>query len=113
MKWLEEQGVTIVYDTRVTNVVFDITPERKVARRIEWLHGGERGGLDVTENDLVLITNGSPVENTAWGDHHTPAKWIREIQEGSIWAPVAQHRRPGPRLRPARQVLHPHRPEQL
>ncbi len=42
--------------------------------------------VDVTENDLVLITNGSPVENTAWGDHHTPAKWIRDIREGSIWA---------------------------
>ena len=40
---------------------------------------------DVTEDDFVLITNGSPVENTSWGDHHTPAKWIRDIQEGSIW----------------------------
>ena len=25
VKWLEQQGVTIVYDTKVTNVVFDIT----------------------------------------------------------------------------------------
>ena len=84
--WLEQQGVTIQYDTRVTNVVFDISPERKVARRIEWLRGGQRGGLDVTENDLVLITNGSPVESTAWGDHHTPAMLDTEIREGSIWA---------------------------
>jgi oleate hydratase len=29
---------------------------------------------------------GSAVENTAWGDHHTPAKWNRDIEEGSIWA---------------------------
>src|SRR5262245_13872851 len=28
--WLEQQGVTIQYDTRVTNVQFDITPQRKV-----------------------------------------------------------------------------------
>lgn len=84
--WLEQQGVTIKYNTRVTNVLFDINPQRKIARRIEWLRGGERGGLDVTENDLVLITIGSPVENTAWGDHHTPPKWDREIREGSIWA---------------------------
>ena len=86
VKWLEQQGVTIVYDTKVTNVLFDITPERKIARRIEWIQGGKRGGRDVTKNDLVLITNGSAVENTAWGDHHTPAKWNRDIQEGSIWA---------------------------
>jgi oleate hydratase len=84
--WLKQQGVTVEYDTRVTNVVFDITPERKVARRIEWLRGGERGGIDVTENDLVLITIGSPVESSSWGDHHTPANWDREIREGSIWA---------------------------
>ena len=38
VKWLERQGVTVVYDTKVTNVVFDITPEHKVARRIEWIH---------------------------------------------------------------------------
>src|SRR6476620_2859849 len=43
--WLEQHGVTIQYDTRVTNVVFDIASERKVARRIEWLRGGERGGV--------------------------------------------------------------------
>ncbi|MGC2459905.1 MAG: oleate hydratase, partial [Steroidobacteraceae bacterium] len=68
VKWLEQQGVTFVYDTKVTNVVFDITPQRKVARRIEWIQGGKRGGRDVTANDFVLITNGSAVENSAWGD---------------------------------------------
>ena len=92
VKWLEQQGVKIQYDTHVTNVTFDIDSQfdikskRMVARRIEWLRGGKRGGVDVTENDLVLITNGSPVENTAWGDHHTPPKWDREIREGSCWA---------------------------
>ncbi|MFE4626578.1 oleate hydratase [Streptomyces mirabilis] len=84
--WLEKHGVTIQYDTQVTNVLFDITPERKVARRIEWLRDGQRGGVDVTENDLVLTTVGSPVEATTWGDHHTPPVWNQEIGEGSIWA---------------------------
>ena len=84
--WLEQHGVTIQYNTRVTNVLFDITPKRKVARRIEWLRDGQRGGVDLSENDLVLITNGSPVEASSWGDHHTPPSWKREIEEGSIWA---------------------------
>ncbi|MGW8879317.1 oleate hydratase [Streptomyces mirabilis] len=84
--WLEKHGVTIQYDTQVTNVLFDITPERKVARRIEWLRDGQRGGVDVTENDLVLTTVGSPVEATTWGNHHTPPVWNQEIGEGSIWA---------------------------
>ena len=106
VKWLEEQhGVTIVYDTRVTNVLFDITAQRKVARRIEWLTlprdkdlydkqasdtewrtFGQPGAADLTENDLVFITNGSPVENYSWGDHHTPAEFDPQIHEVSIWA---------------------------
>jgi oleate hydratase len=93
--WLERHGVTFQYDTRVTNVVFSLTPDRgpivvtphrKVARRIQWIRDGMPGGCDLTENDLVFITNGSCVENSSWGDHHTPAVFDQEIREGSIWA---------------------------
>ena len=86
VKWLEGHGVTFVYDTRVTDVLFDITAGRKVARRIEWLTAGKRGARDLTENDLVFMTIGSPVENSSRGDQHTPAKFDTEIREGSIWA---------------------------
>ena len=102
VKWLE-QGVTIVYDTKVTNVVFDITPERKVARRIEWIQGGKRGGRNVTANDFVLITNGSAVENSASGGPPHAAQVEQGHPGGQHLGDVAQHRRPGPRLRSARQ----------
>ena len=43
---------------------FNIHPDRKVARRIDWIRGGQRSrGLDLTENNLVFVTNGSLVEN--------------------------------------------------
>lgn len=84
--WLKEKGVNFQVDTRVTNVEFDFTAGRKVARRIEWLRGGQRGGVDLTESDLVFITNGSLVENSSWGDHHTAATFDPEIHEGGIWA---------------------------
>ena len=113
VKWLEQQGVTIVYDTKVTNVVFDITPERKVARRIEWLQGGKRGGRDVTENDLVLITNGSRGRKHRVGGPPHPGQVDQGHPGGQHLGDVAQHRRPGPRLRSARQVLCPHRQDQL
>ena len=86
VNWLKERGVTIQYDTRVTNVLFDIKPERKAARRIEWIRDGKHGGVDVTENDLVFVTNGSCVENASVGDHHTPAVFDPEIREGGVWA---------------------------
>jgi oleate hydratase len=84
--WLEQHGVTMQYDTRVTNVQFDITAQRKMARRIEWIRAGDPGGLDLTDNDLVFVTNGSCVENSAWGDHHTVPAFDPEIRAGSIWA---------------------------
>lgn len=86
MAWLEQHGVVIQYDTRVTNVQFTINPDRKVAQRIDWIRGGQLGGLDLTENDLVFVTNGSLVENSRLGDHHTPATFDPEIREGAVWA---------------------------
>jgi oleate hydratase len=84
--WLKQHGVVIQYDTRVTNVQFNINPDRKVAQRIDWIQGGRPGGLDLTENDLVFVTNGSLVENSTWGDHHTPAAFDPVIRDGNIWS---------------------------
>lgn len=83
--WLAERGVTIQHGTRVTNVEFDITARQKIATRITWVRDGAHGGLDVTENDLVFVTNGSLVENSSWGDHQTPARFDTEIKEGNSW----------------------------
>jgi oleate hydratase len=83
--WLRGQNVKIRFDTRVMDVVFDITPERKVARRIVWISDGQEGGLDLTENDLVFVTNGSLVENSNWGDHRTPASFDTVVHDGGSW----------------------------
>ena len=83
--WLFAQGGTVQNGTRVVNVEFDITPEKKVAKAIELIRDGEHGGLDLTENDLVFVTNGSLVENSNWGDHHTPAQYNPEVREGGSW----------------------------
>lgn len=73
-KWLLEQGVTFHFDTEVTDIDFDISPDRKQATRIHWIKDGEPGGVDLGSNDLVLTTIGSLTENSDDGDHHTPAK---------------------------------------
>jgi oleate hydratase len=83
--WLQQQGVKVQFDTQVMNVVFDIAPEKKVARRIEWIHEGRTGGIDLTENELVFVTNGSLVENSEWGDHHTAAKFDPIVHDGGSW----------------------------
>ncbi|WP_137726243.1 oleate hydratase [Prescottella subtropica] len=72
--WLLDQGVNFRFDTEVTDIDFDITPDRKQATRIHWISDGQPGGIDLGPNDLVLTTIGSLTENSDNGDHHTPAR---------------------------------------
>ncbi|MFV0319434.1 MAG: oleate hydratase [Microbacterium sp.] len=72
--WLLDQGVTFQFSTTVTDVQFDITPDRKRATRIDWVSNGVEGGVDLTVDDLVLITIGSLTENSDDGSHHKAAQ---------------------------------------
>lgn len=72
-RWLLDQGVTFKFDTTVTDVDFDITADRKQAKRIHWVSEGVEGGVDLGPDDLLLMTIGSLTENSDEGDHHTPA----------------------------------------
>ncbi|POF63087.1 oleate hydratase [Novacetimonas maltaceti] len=83
--WLAGQGVVFRHGVRVTNVRVDTSGGTKVATRIDWLEGAGAGGIDIGRGDLVFVTNGSMVENSRWGDHHTPAPVDATITEGSVW----------------------------
>lgn len=73
VKYLEAHGVVIEYGVDVKNVVFDINGGRKVAKKIEYVKGGERLSFDLTENDLVFITNGCCTDTSCYGDQtHAP-----------------------------------------
>ncbi|MBC8559985.1 oleate hydratase [Fumia xinanensis] len=74
VKYLEAHNVQFQYDTKVTNVVFDINGGKKVARQICCVHGGKEEVIDLIEDDLVFVTNGSCTENSTLGDNdHAPA----------------------------------------
>ncbi|MFD6878569.1 MULTISPECIES: oleate hydratase [unclassified Streptomyces] len=93
-RWLVDQGVTFRFDTEVTDIDFDITAERKQATRIHWTSGGEAGGVDLGEDDLVLTTIGSLTENSDDGDHHTPARLLDgPAPAWDLWRRIA-HRDP-------------------
>ncbi len=64
VRYLQGQGVDFQYDARVTNVIFDIKPEKKVAKKIELVKKGQATTIDLTENDLVIITNGCNTEES-------------------------------------------------
>lgn len=85
VKYLENAGVVFHYNTKVVNVEFDVTSNRKQATRIELEAEGETHFVDLTEDDLVFITNGGCVENSAMGSQNTPAPYNPEIKPGGGW----------------------------
>lgn len=73
VKYLESHGVQFEYNTRVTNVIFDITEEKKTAKKILMIRDGKEDAIDLLEDDLVFVTNGSCTENSTLGDDdHAP-----------------------------------------
>ena len=83
--YLQEHGVDFQYNTKVVNVEFDIRNGRKAARRIVLQREGREDAIDLTDNDLVFITNGGCVENSAYGSQNEPAAFNKTIRAGGGW----------------------------
>jgi len=83
VKYLETHGVSFQYGVTVTNVEFEITEGKKVARKLVFIEKGQEKSVALTENDLVFITNGSNTESTTLGDNHTPA--VMNTDPGGSW----------------------------
>ena len=86
VKYLENHGVSFHYGVCVTNVEFDCSDSNnKLAKRIDVLEDGKENHIDLTENDLVFITNGGCVENSTMGSQNSKAEYNTELKEGGGW----------------------------
>ena len=85
LKYLEDHGVDFQYDVQVTNVVFDITKDKKVAKEIVCIREGQEQKIAVTENDLVFVTNGSCTEASSLGDNNEAPSLAIKPGEGGCW----------------------------
>lgn len=85
VRYLQGFGVQFHYGVKVVNVEFDIQKGQKTARRIDIIREEKEEAIDLTENDLVFITNGGCVENSALGSQETPAPFVSDIKEGGGW----------------------------
>ena len=81
--FLAEKGVRFEYGTRVKNVVVSINGDSKTATKLELICNGTEESIDLNENDLVFVTNGSITESSTQGDHHTPAPITHDL--GGSW----------------------------
>ena len=85
VKYLSSFGVQFHYNVKVVNVAFEKNGAKKQATRIDVLREGKPESIDLTQDDLVFITNGGCVENSSLGDQSHPAPFNKEIKEGGGW----------------------------
>ena len=83
--YLEKAGVQFHYNTKVTDIEFDLQAGRKLARRLTLRFESGREQIDLTEDDLVFLTPGGCVENAALGAQDSPAAYRPDLKEGSGW----------------------------
>lgn len=83
IKYLEAHDVQFQYDTKVTNVIFDIKNGKKVAIKIVCERDGKEESIDLIEDDLVFVTNGSCTENSSLGDQNSAPKFNDSV--GGCW----------------------------
>ena len=85
IRYLEGYGVRFHYNTKVTNIEFDCADGKKQARTICLLVDDHEERVDLTENDLVFITNGGCVESCTIGAQDKAAGFDPTIKPGNGW----------------------------
>ena len=85
VRYLENYGVRFHYNTKVTDIDFEITDGKKQAKTIHLMAEDQPCEVDLTENDLVFITNGGCVENASIGAQDQPAAFDPTMRPGNGW----------------------------
>lgn len=83
VNYLESQGVKFMYKTQVLNIVIDKKDNKKIAKKIVYQEKGEEKQIELSENDLVFLTNGSITESSTYGDQNTAAELNASL--GGSW----------------------------
>ena len=84
-RYLQERGVRFDMQTRVIDVDFEISVDRKVASAIHTIKkNGRKVKINLGEEDYVFITNGSITESTDNGSW-TKAPVLKEKSSSGAW----------------------------
>lgn len=91
LAYLKDQGVHFQYDTRVENIVVNTANNQKVAESLVLTVEGKPQTIQLTENDLVFVTNGSITESSTYGNNDTPAPPTKALGGSwSLWKKLAE-----------------------
>ena len=99
-KYLLQHGVKIEFGMDVTNVIIDTDEhERRVAKQIVLNKDGKEKTIDLSEDDLVFITNGCCTDTSCYGDQNT-APDLSHVEDGKgeswdMWKNIAKQAKHG------------------
>ncbi len=98
-KWLQNHGVQIHFGVNVKNVVIENSGSKKVAKQIVYENSGETKTIELSENDLVFITNGCCTDTSCYGDQNTVPD-LSGIKSGAgeswdLWKNIASQAKTG------------------
>jgi len=90
IKYLESHHVDFQFNTVVENVLVDKVGDKKVAHTLVLKQNGVKKNIELTENELVFVTNGSITESTTYGDNNAPAPISTDLGGSwSLWKNIA------------------------
>ncbi|MDE5758945.1 MAG: oleate hydratase, partial [Allobaculum sp.] len=85
INYLKAHDVDFEYGVKVEDIQFEIEPDHKVVTGLLVSRDGKQEQINLTENDLVFITNGSCVENSSFGSQNEAPKFNTELKPGGVW----------------------------
>ncbi len=99
VKYLENSGDKIEFVIEDKNVIIEDAGNKKIAKQIEYIKNSEKQTINLTQDDLVFITNGCCTDTSCYGDQ-TNAPDLSKIKNGSgeswdLWKNIAAQAKHG------------------
>lgn len=86
VKYLEDKGVKFEYGVKLEDVQFVVRQDEKLAQSITVKQDDRLETIPLTENDLLFLTVGGLVENSAFGSQTEPAKLNDDLADDGGWS---------------------------
>ncbi|WP_286357221.1 oleate hydratase [Faecalibaculum rodentium] len=86
VKYLEDHGVKFEYGVKLEDVQFVVREDEKLAQSLTVKRDGKTETIPLTENDLLFMTVGGLVENSAFGSQTEPAKLDDNLSDDGGWS---------------------------
>ncbi len=93
-KWLRDRGVNFSTGTFVNVIEFAPTPNRITANALQFTKNGVKTRVEVAEDDVVMVTNGSQLTDLSIGSMESPPHPVTDNADNSwtLWKSLARGR---------------------